>query len=198
MTISNPRSDRAVLKRGAPIALIKAQQDPGPVATPRHIHPSFSLPGTPQVPGTSVLSTSAAPSIPVPGMLAPTAEFVPEFDPAQHLKKIKRKFLKKWVQICNQKIFEKSVHVEEKFPYFKTKPKIPFGLKDKMLLMRVGINQDCKPVRVLDRVNGVFTCTVCDKVVLDRYSLQDHWYSAQHKDRLRLVQVSSMRIQTGE
>ena len=51
----------------------------------------------------------------------------------------------------------------------RNKPKVPFGLKDQHEMnMRVGISQDSVPVRVVDRVNGVFTCTICDVVILDR------------------------------
>ena len=55
-------------------------------------------------------------------------------------------------------------------------------------------NQDidqanARPVRVLDKINGVFTCTICDVLVMDRYSLQDHWYGNDHKKNMKLVQV---------
>jgi len=55
--------------------------------------------------------------------------------------------------------------------------------------MRVGISQDSIPIKVVDRVNGVYTCTICDVVILDRYSLQDHWYSSKHKQSMTQVQV---------
>ena len=55
--------------------------------------------------------------------------------------------------------------------------------------MRVGISQDSKPIKVVDKVNGVFTCTICDTIILDRYSLQDHWYSSKHKQNMKQVQV---------
>ena len=138
---------------------------------------------------------------PAPGpAIAPVEQHKPKpppvaksrnFNPVKYLQKTQHRYSRKWDQICGEKTFQKSLLVEDKFPYFKSKPKIPFGMKDSNELnMRIGINQDSRPVKVLDKVNGVFTCTICDVVILDRYSLQDHWYSAKHKQNMKLVQVT--------
>ena len=53
----------------------------------------------------------------------------------------------------SEKTYEKSLTVEDNYPYFSlaVKPRIPFGLtKFKELLMRVGLNQNVKPMRVSD------------------------------------------------
>ena len=124
------------------------------------------------------------------GKPKPETQVVDDFDADKFLDKRQKKFLKKWDLICSEGTFQKSVLVEEKFPYFVNKPKVPFGLKDcQEMNMRVGISQDSKPIKVIDKVNGVYTCTICDVVILDRYSLQDHWYSAKHKQSMTQVQV---------
>ena len=59
---------------------------------------------------------------------------------------------KQWDRLLAERTFEKSLRVEERYPYFSlpVKPKIPFGMtKMTELLMRVGINQEAKPMRVL-------------------------------------------------
>jgi len=178
--ISNPRSENTCLKRESAIALVKIQLE---VKSP------------PKKPANYMQDISPAPG----PATAPVEQLKPKppqvaksrnFNPVKYLQKIQHRYSRKWDQICGEKTFQKSLLVEDKFPYFKSKPKIPFGMKDSNELnMRIGINQDSRPVKVLDKVNGVFTCTICDVVILDRYSLQDHWYSAKHKQNMKLVQV---------
>eukprot|EP00092_Neocalanus_flemingeri_P007103 GFUD01007673.1.p1 GENE.GFUD01007673.1~~GFUD01007673.1.p1 ORF type:complete len:1388 (+),score=342.68 GFUD01007673.1:44-4207(+) len=175
--ISNPRTDNTCLKRDSAIALVKIHIEtvkPAPKKTPNYMQDI-----SPVIKQVEQVTTKPVPSTQRK-----------HFNSMKYLDKTQRRFARKWEQICGEKTFQKSLMVEEKFPYFKSKPKIPFGMKDSNELnMRIGINQDSRPVKVLDRVNGVFTCTICDVVILDRYSLQDHWYAAKHKQNMKLVQV---------
>jgi len=110
------------------------------------------------------------------------------------IEKLNRKLLNQWEQFLDEKIFEHSLLAEEKYPYFSLpqKPKIPFGMsKMTDLLMRVGTNQAAPPKRILaaNKNSNVFTCTLCDALILDRYNLQDHIYSVKHKTKMKSVQV---------
>jgi len=113
------------------------------------------------------------------------------FSAEEVLKKMEVKLLQSWEVITSEDTYNKSLAVEEKFPYYtlNPKPKSPFRLNLPNLLIRVGKNQESRPVRVFDRVSGVFTCTICDTLVLDKYSIQDHIYSDKHKKRMKQVQV---------
>jgi len=177
--ISNPRTDNTYFKRDSAIALIK-------------IHMETAKP-QPQSKKIASYMQDISPAVnqvePVVNKPVPVLQ-KKHFNPVKFLDKVQRKVGRKWDQICSEKTFLKTLLVEEKYPYFKSKPRIPFGMKDfNELNMRVGINQDSRPVKVLDKVNGVFTCTICDVVIFDRYSLQDHWYSVKHKQNMKLVQV---------
>jgi len=126
---------------------------------------------------------------------APPAETVVEeddgFSATKVLEATEQKYLHEWSILLQEGTFNKSLVVEEKFPYFteKPRPKIPFGLKLNELLVRVGASQNSRPTRVLDKISGVFNCTICDTIILDKYSLQDHIYSDKHKKSLKNVQV---------
>ena len=176
--ISNPRDENTCLKRESAIALVKIHLD------------STSSP--PKKTANYMQDINPAHSIkPVEPTVKPVVKNK-NFNPVKYLTKMNLKIARKWEQICSENTFQKSLLVEDKYPYFKYKPKIPFGIKDsKDLNMRIGINQDTRPKKVLDKVNGVFTCIICDVVILDRYSLQDHWYAAKHKQNMKLVQVSN-------
>ena len=178
--ITNPRTENTCLKRDSAIALVKIQLDT--VSSP------------PKTPGNYMQDISPMPTAIPPIVVEQKSKPVTKnrnFNPVKHLNKTKLRYARKWEQLCGEKTFKKSLLVEDKFPYFKSKPKIPFGMKDSNELnMRIGINQDSRPKKVLDKVNGVFTCKLCDVVILDRYSLQDHWYAARHKQNMKLVQVT--------
>ena len=51
------------------------------------------------------------------------------------------------------------------------------------------LNKDSRPTRVFDKISGVFSCTICDALILDKYSFQDHIYPDKHKENMKLVQV---------
>ena len=117
-----------------------------------------------------------------------------QFSPIKSLQRSQKKYLRVWSNLLQQSPFEKSLKVEQKYPYFRTdrKPKVPYGIKNfSEATMRVGLDQNCRPTKVLDKVNGVHTCTICDEMLLDKFSLQDHWYGKKHKQNMRLVQVRS-------
>ena len=175
--ITNPRPENTCFRKGSPLVLVKIQLE--------------SDRSSPKVSAEDTV-TRSAPSIVIAEEAAvPLPPPVPQiFNPEKYFQKVQRKYCRKWDSLCAENAFKKSAQVEVKYPYFKNKPKIPFGLKDSAdLNMRVGISQDARPVKVLDKINGVFTCTICDVLVLDRYSLQDHWYSPEHKKSMKLVQV---------
>ena len=177
--ITNPTAENTCFRKGSPLVLVKIQLecDISSCKDPVYEAPTTSIP--------SIVSVEEVTPLP-----PPPNPIVSNFNPEKYLEKLQRKYCRKWDLICAENAFQKSVLVETNYPYFKNKPKIPFGLKDSNHLnMRVGISQDAKPVKVLDKINGVFTCTICDVLVLDRYSLQDHWYSSQHKKCMELVQV---------
>jgi hypothetical protein len=162
--ITNPRPGTACLPTDSPVALVRIQLEAPP----------------------------PAPTIPerAPPAAAPPAPTRKEFSAAGQLAKLARRAARRWDQLVGQGLWGRTLTVEERHPYFSSgKLKTPFGLKDKELNMRVGASQATKPVKVLDRVNGVFTCAICDVVVLDKYTCQDHWYSAQHKATMAQVQV---------
>ena len=188
--ITNPRSDITILRRDAPLALIKVHLG----NTTKDIPASVTAPA-PRLSVADYLSSkqdkdsSLDAVIPRPEP-APVTEY--EFDAVKFLEKRQKRFTRKWYALCAENTYAKSLAVEKNYPYFsgKLKPKVPFNLKDNNdLTMRVGISQDSKPIKVLDKVNGVFTCTICDTIILDRYSLQDHWYSSKHKQNMKQVQV---------
>eukprot|EP00088_Acartia_fossae_P038592 TRINITY_DN4002_c0_g1_i4.p1 TRINITY_DN4002_c0_g1~~TRINITY_DN4002_c0_g1_i4.p1 ORF type:complete len:792 (-),score=160.63 TRINITY_DN4002_c0_g1_i4:936-3257(-) len=115
-----------------------------------------------------------------------------KLDPVKLLEKFCKRARKQWDRLLAERTFEKSLRVEERYPYFSlpVKPKIPFGMtKMTELLMRVGINQDAKPMRVIEKQDRLHTCTICDILIMDRYALQDHVYSENHKRKLKNHQV---------
>ena len=175
--ITNPRGEKSCLKKDSPLALVKVVLDPD----------------KDKVSATTTSTTASVSLAPEPIIVdkpPPPVSSPDTFKPDKYFQKHQRKFSRKWDLLCAENAFQKSLNVEQKYPYFKFRPKVPFGLKDlPELNMRVGISQDSKPVKVLDKVNGVFTCTICDVVILDKYSLQDHWYSATHKTSMKMVQV---------
>jgi len=180
--IRNPRAENLCLKKDSPLALVKVCLDVDK-DTSRPTKVSVSAEEPPAKP--AIISVEEA--IVAPPPLVPTPS---NFNPEKYFQRVQRKYSRKWDLLCAENAFQKSLLVEVKYPYFKKKPKVPFGLQDLTdLNMRVGISQDSKPVKVLDKINGVFTCTICDVVILDRFSLQDHWYSAKHKNSIKLVQV---------
>ena len=181
--VTNPRCITADLKTDSPIALIRIQLKEDEPPSPKPARSSAPL----QLPAVSRVAELRAP----PPLQPPPAGPRKPFNTSKHLEKVQRKVGRRWEQLCSQDVWEKSLTVEERYPFFSRLPKLktPFGLKDKELNMRVGTSQSIRPVKVLDRVNGVFTCFICDVVVLDKYSCQDHWYSAKHKDTMAQVQV---------
>ena len=78
------------------------------------------------------------------------------FNAVKYLEKKQKKFIRKWDSSCAEGAFYKSLMVEDKYPYFTPRPKVPFNVKcsSNDLNMRVGINQDSKPIRVIDKING--------------------------------------------
>ena len=191
--ITNPRSDITILRKDAPLALIKVHLEnttkdtAGPVTDVAT--PVVRMSVTDYLNSKQDKDNSFDAVIPRPEP-APVTDY--EFDAVKFLEKRQKRFTRKWDLLCREKTYSKSLAVEEKYPYFsgKQKPKVPFNLKDNNdLTMRVGISQDSKPIKVVDKVNGVFTCTICDTIILDRYSLQDHWYSSKHKQNMKQVQV---------
>lgn len=83
-----------------------------------------------------------------------------EFNPVKELDRIQRRVLRQWEKLLSEKTFEKCLTVEERYPYFSlaVKPRIPFGLtKMKELLMRVGLHQDAKPMRVRVHFPAIFS-----------------------------------------
>lgn len=88
---------------------------------------------------------------------------VKAFSAAKSLEKLERKCMRTWERVLNENTFAKSLSVEEKFPYFtvKPRPKIPFGLKLKDLLMRVGLNQDSRPTRVSLKQVAFYQPEIC-------------------------------------
>ena len=188
--ITNPRSDLAILRKDSPLALIKVHmEDTSPKVG---VAPAVAAPPPPitKLSVTQYLHAkhSEVVKTPTPAATAPQKDF----NAVKFLEKRQKKFIRKWDSICAEGAFYKSLMVEDKYPYFTStpRPKVPFNVKGSNdLNMRVGINQDSKPIRVVDKINGVFTCTICDVVILDRYSLQDHWYSVKHKNNMKQVQV---------
>ena len=72
-------------------------------------------------------------------------------NPVKELDRLHKRFCRQWEMLLSRKTYEKSLTVEENYPYFSlaVKPRIPFGLtKFKELLMRVGLHQNAKPMRV--------------------------------------------------
>ena len=138
--ISNPRAENTCLKRDSAIALVKIHLDPDnspkkkPANYMQDISPSNSLKPIEQTSKPVIKNKN--------------------FNPVKYVTKINLKYARKWEQFCAENTFQKSLLVEDKYPYFKFKPKIPFGIKDsKDLNIRIGINQDTKPKKVLDKVN---------------------------------------------
>lgn len=167
--ITNPRGATAVLKPDSPIGLVRI-----------HLEDT----DTPVVPSPAPTAMMEARTLPIPppiiqappGPQAPAPARGKPFNTAKHLEKQERRTARRWDQLVVQGVWQKSLTVEERWPFFsKSKLKTPFGLKDKELNMRVGASQESRPVKVLDKVNGVFSCFICDVVVLDKYSCQDHW-----------------------
>ena len=174
--IQNPRLEAAFLPRLSPIALVKLQTGSGGKSKPKE-EPA-PLPIT-------------EPPAPVPSPVPPLPK-KRKYSPLKTLQATQKKYIRKWTTLLQQNTFQKSLLVEQKYPYFRPdkKPKIPYGLKNLFELnMRVGLDQNCKPAKVLEKVNGVFTCTICDQVILCKFSLQDHWYAKKHKQNMRMVQV---------
>ena len=180
VTVTNPRTGTACLKTDSPVALVKLEQ--AKPQTPVPVHPP-ALPTVSQLPS-SVLSALQQPQ------QVQQKPARPDFSAPRHLERLSRKVARRWEQLVGQNLWEHSLTVEDRFPYFsRGKMKTPFGLNDKELNVRVGLSQSSRPVKVLDRVNGVFTCAICDVVVLDKYACQDHWYSAQHKGTMAKLQA---------
>ena len=190
--ITNPRNEITILRNNSPLALIKVHfENVSSEKAPSVEAPSAPVKNSAKLSVTQYLLKSKQDKEDVGPPVVPVQN-IPEvdFDAGKFLEKRQKKFTRKWDLICAEGTFHKSLMVEDKYPYFTNKLKIPFGLKDSHdLNMRVGISQDSKPVKVLDKVNGVFTCTICDVVTLDRFSVQDHWYSAKHKQNMKQVQV---------
>ena len=188
--ITNPRSDITILRKDSPLALIKVHLE-----TSNKDNEACSTAPPAKLSVTDYLNSKQDAAMPAPNPApnpapAPVTDF--EFDAVKYLEKRQRRFARKWDLLCGERTFSKSLVIEEKYPYYsgKQKPKVPFNLKDSNdLTMRVGISQDSKPIKVVDKINGVFTCTICDMIILDRYSLQDHWYSIKHKQNMKQVQV---------
>ena len=184
VTVTNPRTGTACLKTDSPIALVKLEQVKPRPAVPSVQPPSQSYPPSSQL----QLTLPSLPSHQASQVQQKPPD--PDFSAPRHLERLARKVSRRWQQLVGQNIWEHSLSVEERFPYFsKGKMKTPFGLNDKELNVRVGLSQSSRPVKVLDRVNGVFTCAICDVVVLDKYACQDHWYSAQHKETMAKLQA---------
>ena len=180
VTVTNPRHGTACLKTDSPVALVKLEQAKPP-ATP------VTKVGLP--PATQLSSTAPLPAYQQPQQVQ-LKSTRPDFSAPRHLERLARKVARRWEQLVGQNLWESSLTVEQRFPYFsRGKMKTPFGLNDKELNVRVGVSQSSRPVKVLDRVNGVFTCAICDVVVLDKYACQDHWYSAQHKGTMAKLQA---------
>jgi hypothetical protein len=149
--LCNPRSERVTLHRDAPVALIRI-----------HVEAEKSSAAQPSQP-----ASLAAPS---PGTAADSAAAnVPNVS-SRHMSAIKRlerthkRILRNWEKLVSEDVFRKSLRVEARFPYLTAqgnqRPKIPFGIKDGFeLTMRVGLNQDSKPVKVRsdDYANILFT-----------------------------------------
>jgi len=173
--IQNPRNEEAFLPRLSPIALVNLKTDSGAKSEPKKL-PVVTIP---------------EPPIPVKSPVPPPPRRK-KFSPLKTMHATQKKSIRKWNTFLQQNTFQKSLLVEQKYPYFRSdrKPKVPYGLKDlSELNMRVGLDQNCKPAMVLKKVNGVFTCTICDQIILDKFTLQDHWYGKKHKQNMRLVQV---------
>ena len=180
--ITNPRNEDTYLKKNSPLALVKIKLglDKNKTSAPSAAN-STEKTLVPEAPDRSIVDGPHHP---------PQVSTQDNFKPEKYFQKSQRTFTRKWDILCAESTFQKSLLVEKKYPYFINKPKVPFGLKDMPdLNMRVGIDQDSKPVKVLDKINGVFTCTICDVVILDKYSLQDHWYSPKHKEKMKMVQI---------
>jgi len=180
VTVTNPRMGTACLKTDSPVALVKLEQAKAPVTVVAQV-----IPPATQLPPTAPPAYQQQPQPAVQ-----QKPLRPDFSAARHLERLARKVSRRWEQLVGQNLWENSLTVEERFPYFsRGKMKTPFGLNDKELNVRVGLSQSSRPVKVLDRVNGVFTCAICDVVVLDKYACQDHWYSAQHKSTMAKLQA---------
>ena len=55
-----------------------------------------------------------------------------QFSPIKSLQRSQKKYLRVWSNLLQQSPFEKSLKVEQKYPYFRTdrKPKVPYGIKN--------------------------------------------------------------------
>jgi hypothetical protein len=143
--LRNPRSERVTLHRDAPVALVRLHVDAGHHTSAATSAPLSSnvIPPAATVQPANVGSVKTGASSRTTGVNAA----------ARRLEQSRTLFLRSWERIVSEDVFGKSCQVEVRYPYFTAKggqpPKVPFGIKDGAeLTMRVGPNQDSRPMRV--------------------------------------------------
>jgi hypothetical protein len=144
----NPRNESVTLPRDAPVAHIQIHVEEAAaaatVAPPRA--------ATVVAPLAAVSAISASPSSTVMKPVSHISRTLAAA--AKQLERTHKRCLRHWEKVISEDVFAKSRQVEARFPYYSLKgaqrPRVPFGIKDGAeLLIRVGHNQDAKPVKVI-------------------------------------------------
>jgi hypothetical protein len=142
----NPRNESVTLPRDAPVAHIRihVEEAAATVAPPR---------AATVAPLAAVSAITAAPAAPSTVMKPASHISRTLAAAAKQLERTHKRCLRHWEKIITEDVFAKSRQVEARFPYYSLKgaqrPRVPFGIKDGAeLLIRVGHNQDAKPVKV--------------------------------------------------
>lgn len=128
MKITNPRSDITILRKDAPLALIKvhlenttSKDTTAPAANVAA--PAVRLSVSDYLNSKQDKDSSFEAVIPRPEP-APVTDY--EFDAVKFLEKRQKRFTRKWDLLCGEKTYLKSLAVEEKYPYFSGKTQSPF------------------------------------------------------------------------
>jgi hypothetical protein len=143
----NPRNESVTLPRDAPVAHIRihVEEAAATVVPPRAATVA-------PLPAVSAISAASAP--PASTVMKPASHISRTLAAAaKQLERTHKRCLRHWEKIITEDVFAKSRQVEARFPYYSLKgaqrPRVPFGIKDGAeLLIRVGHNQDAKPVKV--------------------------------------------------